>query len=244
MFSFLIVTINQNETTMSTSFKVLRKGVAAATIFSLLSFSSISQTSRINLLANAVTTNTNFGKANNTLEGYKKNLTGLQLGASFQAGITPMFSVVTEAYFMTKGGTLKSGNPLTGNKSVLRLYSAEIPVLARLQIGRVYINSGPYVAYTLGGRIKTEGTQTIPEKSTKLSFANSPEGFRRWEMGLQAGAGYVFEVKQTSLALDVRYGYGLTNISRDVERYNRALSLSLLFFKPLQKSPFGKKQGL
>ena len=229
---------------MSTSFKELRKGVAAATIFSLLSFSSFSQTSRINLLANAVTTNINYGKANNSLEPYKKNLTGLQLGASFQAGITPMFAIVTEAYFITKGGTLKRDNPLTGNKSTLRLYTAEIPVLARLQIGRGYINSGTYVAYTLGGRIKTVGTQTIPGKSTRLSFGNSPEGFKRWEMGLQAGAGYVFKVQQTHLALDLRYGYGFTNISRDVERYNRALSVSLLFFKPWKRNLFEKKQGI
>ena len=228
---------------MTPSFRACRNPVAIALLFSLLSFNASSQTTRLNLLVNAVTTNLNYGKTNSTLQPYKKNITGVQLGASFQAGITPMFSVVTETYFMMKGAALKTDNPITANKSTLRLYTAEIPVLARLQFGRVYINSGPYVAYTLTGRIKTEGSQTTPEKSTTLSFRNSPDGFKRWEMGVQAGAGYVFHVKKIHLALDVRYGYGLTNISRDLERYNRALNISVLVFKPWKKNPFGKKQS-
>ena len=229
---------------MRSSCITVTKSVTIAYILSILSFSSFSQTTRLNLLVNGVTTNLNYGKANNTLEPYKKNLTGLQLGASLQTGITPRFSVVTETYLIMRGGALKRDNPITGNKSTLRLYTAEIPVLARFQLGRLYINSGPYVAYTLAGRVKTAGSQAIPEKSTKLSFKNSPDGFKRWETGVQAGAGYLFDVKRTRFALDVRYGYGLTNISRDIERYNRALSLSLLVFNPWKKNPFEKKQDL
>jgi hypothetical protein len=227
---------------MTPSFKTCRKSMSTALLFSLLFFNSFSQTTRLNLLVNAVTTNLNYGKTNSMLEPYKKNITGLQFGASFQAGITPMFSVVTETYFMMKGAALKTDNPLTANKSTLRLYTAEIPVLARFQFGRVYINSGPYVAYALTGRIKTDGSQTIPEKSTTLSFSNSPDGFRRWEMGVQAGAGYLFHVKKTRLALDVRYDYGLTSISRGQERYNRTLNISVLVFKPWKKNPFGKSR--
>ncbi|MCW3074653.1 MAG: PorT family protein [Flaviaesturariibacter sp.] len=229
---------------MRSSCSTVTKPGAIALIFSILSLSSFSQTTRLNLLVNGVTTNLNYGKANSTLEPYKKNITGLQLGASLQAGITPRFSLVTETYFIMKGGALKRDNPITGNKSTLRLYTAEIPVLARFQLGRVYINSGLYVAYTLAGRVKTAGTQAIPEKSTKLLFKNSPDGFKRLETGVQAGAGYLFDVKQTRFALDVRYGYGLTNISREIERYNRSLSLSLLVFNPWKKNPLGKKPDL
>jgi hypothetical protein len=228
-------------TNLSGTWKI---SLATALIFSLLTVKSFSQTTRFNLLVNAVTTNFNYGKSNSTLQSYKKSITGVQLGASFQAGITPMFSIVTEAYFMMKGGRLKTDNPLTANKSTLRLYTAEIPLLARFQLGRVYINSGPYVAYTIAGHIKTDGSQAIPEKSVNVSFTNTADGFRRWEMGAQAGAGFVFHIKKFPLALDARYVYGLTNISRDIERYNRALNVSLLLFKPWKTNPFEKKRSL
>ena len=228
---------------MTQSLRTRKTSIAIALIFSFLSFNSFSQTTRFNILVNAVTTNFNYGKSNGDLQSYKKSFTGVQLGASFQAGITPMFSIVTETYFMMKGGKLKTDNPFTANKSTLRLYTAEMPVLARFQLGRVYINSGPYVAYTFGGHIKTDGSQTIPEKSTNISFTNTADGFKRWEMGAQAGAGYVFRIKKIHLTLDARYVYGLTNISRDIERYNRTLNISLLLFKPWKKNPFGRNKN-
>jgi hypothetical protein len=194
-----------------------------------LAMHSFAQTTRLNVLLNEVNTNFNYGSANNSLSPYKKTVAGIQAGLSFQAGITPTFSVVTEAYFTMKGGTLQTGNPLTTEKSTTRLYATELPVLARFQFGKVYLNSGPYAAYNFSGTLKTEGQEST-----------SP-AFNRWEMGLQAGVGYLFHIKKLPLALDVRYGYGLTNISQDVERYNRALTVSLLLFKPWKQNPFAKK---
>lgn len=227
---------------MTQTLTTSKKSIALALVFSFLAVNSFSQTNRFNLLVNGVTTNFYYGKSNSTLKSYKKNVTGVQVGASFQAGITPTFSIVTEAYFMMKGASLKADNPIVDSKSTLRLYTAELPVLARFKIGRVYINSGPYVAYTFAGRVKTEGSQTTAKSTTNISFANSPDGFRRWEMGVQAGAGYVFRIKKMQLALDARYAYGLTNISRDIERYNRALNISLVVFKPWKKNPFGRNK--
>ncbi|MEO8583818.1 MAG: porin family protein [Flavitalea sp.] len=227
---------------MTQTLRASKRTMAIALVFSLMAFDSYSQTTRFNLLANAVTTNFNYGKSNRALQSYKKNVAGVQLGASFQAGITPVFSIVAETYFMMKGGTLKTGNSFTVHQSTLRLYTAEMPVLARFQLGRLYLNSGPYVAYTFAGHVKTGGSQAIPEKSTNVSFANTANGFKRWEMGAQAGAGYVFRIKKFPLALDARYVYGLTNISREEERYNRALNISLLLFKPWKKNPFGTKE--
>ncbi|MES1226556.1 MAG: outer membrane beta-barrel protein, partial [Bacteroidota bacterium] len=105
----------------------------------------------------------------------------------------------------------------------------------------LYINSGPYISYTIAGRIKTDGSQAIPEKSTSVSFRDVSDGYKRWEMGVQAGAGYNFRIKKAILALDLRYGYGLTNISQDAERYNRAFNISVIAVKPWNKNPFEHK---
>jgi hypothetical protein len=153
-----------------------------------------------------------------------------------------MFSVVPELYLAIKGGILKENNPLTVNKSTLRLYTIEMPVLARLHCNKLYLNAGPYVGYTLSGRMKTEGSDAVSEASTKVSFGNTMNDFKRWDLGIQAGAGYNFTIKKTTLTLDARYGYGLTNISKDVERYNRLLNISLVVSRPHKKKQ-PEKQG-
>ncbi len=200
---------------------------AAIMLMLSLAFNSYSQTSKFSIAVNSLTTNFNYGNANAELKSYKKNYQGLQAGFSYQAGITPMFSVVPELYFAMKAGTLKANNPLTGGKSTLRVNSLELPVLARVHLNKLYINAGPYAGYNVGGRLKVAGSTTSGETSTKVTFGNTSADLKRWDFGFQAGAGYNFILKQSTLTLDVRYGYGLANISRDVERYNRMLNISL-----------------
>jgi len=206
-----------------------------------LSFSSFSQTSKFGISLNSLTTNFNYGASNNMLQSYKQNYKGLQAGFSYQAGITPMFSLVPELYFAMKGGTLKENNPLTGGKSTLRMGSLELPVLARVHFSNFYINAGPYVGYILSGRLKTEASQNVAETKTKVTFGSDMGSLKRWDAGLQAGAGYTFNMKKTSLTLDARYGYGLVNISNNVERYNRMLNISLVLSRISVKKHAEKK---
>jgi len=215
------------------------KSVKSVVVFTLLvsmAFNSYAQKSRFSIAINSLTTNFNYGKANAGLSSYKKNNQGLQAVFSYQAGITPMFSIVPEIYFAIKGGTLKENNPLTGAKSTLRINSLEMPVLARLHINKLYLNAGPYAGYNAGGRMKIYGTNSTAETITKLSFGNSPADFKRWDWGFQAGAGYNFNLKQSILTLDVRYGYGLVNVSQNVDRYNRMLNISVQVSRPGKKT--------
>ena len=211
------------------------KSFAVMTLFMTYSLMVSAQTNRFSISLNSLTTNFNYGEVNNALEDYKKNYKGLQAGFAYQVGITPSFSVVPELYFAMKGGILKEGNPLTVNKSTLRVYSMELPVLARFHFNKLYLNAGPYAAYNLGGRMKTDGSATIQETSIKVAFNSSSKGFERWDLGYQVGAGYNFKMKQSLLTLDVRYGHGLVSISRDVERYNRMLNISIQVSRPGKK---------
>ena len=187
------------------------------------------------LMVNVVSTNINYGGSNSSLDDYKKSNNGIQAGASFQAGITPGFSLVSELYFMRKGGKLKVNNPLTTNESSLRLNTIELPLLARFHFGKFYMNAGPSIAYTLSGDRK------INDKSTKLSFNNTIEGYKRFDAGIQAGGGVEFPFKQRRIALDIRYNYGLTNIAYNKEMYNRAVMISVHFSKPWKTNPLGRK---
>ncbi|WP_207494866.1 porin family protein [Aridibaculum aurantiacum] len=220
----------------------LIKSITAVLLFMTVSIISSAQSNRFSISLNSLTTNFNYGKSNTALEPYKKNYKGFQAGFSYQAGISPMFSVVPELYFAVKGGRLKENNPLTGSKSTLRVNSLEIPVLARLHCNKLYLNAGPYAGYNVGGRLKIDGTNTSPETTEKVSFGNSSADFKRWDFGFQAGAGYNFNLKQSVLTLDVRYGYGLVNFSRDIERYNRMLNISVQVSRPGRKTE-KHKQG-
>jgi hypothetical protein len=186
---------------MQSTFKTVKTLMAITLLFISLSITLFSQTSRFSLSINSLNTNFNYGKLNSSLQPNKKDFRGLQIGASYQAGISPMFSVVPELYFAMKGSILKENNPLTVNKSTLRLYTFEMPVLVRLHFNKLYINAGPYVDYILSGRIKTEGSEALPETSTKISFGNSMGDFKRWDFGIQAGAGYNFNIKRSVLTL-------------------------------------------
>ncbi|MFN8334259.1 MAG: porin family protein [Cyclobacteriaceae bacterium] len=201
----------------------------AGTLLLLTSFNLHAQESHIAVLLNMVNSKLNYGTLNKSLNDYRKDVRGLQAGLSWQASVSNRFSVVSEAYFIRKGGRLQSGNPLTDVGSTLKLYSVEVPVLARVHAGRWYFNAGPYTNYILSGKSIT------PEATRKISFAENGNGYKRWEAGVQAGAGFQFRIKRARMAVDVRYSHGLSSISRYTDIYNRTLNVSIVAFKPLKK---------
>ena len=189
----------------------------------------------LDLMVNVVSTNLNYGSANSALADYKKSVSGIQAGMSFQAGITYRFSLVSDLYFIRKGGKLETNNQLSFNESTLRFYTIELPVLARFHFGKLYMNAGPSIAYNLKGTSKIDGL------TTDLSFNDSSEGFKRFDAGIQVGGGYMFQIKEKRLALDIRYNYGLTNISHSKEMYNRGIMISMNYSKPWKTNPLGRK---
>ena len=48
----------------------------------------------LDLMINLVSTNLNYGASNSTLADHKKATNGIQAGVTYQAGITPAFSLV------------------------------------------------------------------------------------------------------------------------------------------------------
>lgn len=189
----------------------------------------------LDLMVNVTSTSINYGNKNHSLSDFKKPSNGIQAGATFQAGITPAFSLVSEVYFIRKGGELKTGNPLTTTEWTLRMNSIELPVLARLHAGRLYANAGPSLAFNLSGKREIDG------KAEKVKFNKAESGYKRFDAGIQVGGGLMFPVKSKVLAIDVRYVYGLTNISRSSEVYNRTLMISVHYSQLWKTNPLGRK---
>lgn len=190
----------------------------------------------LDLVLNLVGTNFHYGKSNDALSDYKKAVLGAQIGVSMQAGVTPHFSVVSEFYFFMKGAELGVNNPFNGNNNTIRLYTLELPVLARVHLGRFHLNAGPSIAYNF------YGSQKIESNTSDLTFGDVSGGFKRWEASIQMGGGYRFHTKRKVVLLDVRYNDGLTNISYDREIYNQSLIISLHFAKPWKTNPLARKR--
>lgn len=213
----------------------LKLTAVIATGMLLSGLQSFGQTTYLDPVVNLVGTNFNYGNGNASVKDYKKSVLGVQVGATFQAGITKHFSLVPEFYFMSKGGKLKENNPFNGKETTTHLYSLELPVLARLHLGQVYLNAGPSIAYNIAG------TNKIDNSSKDIAFNNTTVGFKRWDAGIQAGGGFEFPFKQKRVAIDLRYNYGLTNISNGQEAYNRSFILSIHFSRAWKKNPLQSK---
>ncbi len=177
------------------------------------------------LLFNIVTTTVDAGPGTGAWWDPKESTRGLQFGVSAQFGLTRHVSFVNELYFLVKGGPADlSSYPVTG-KHNYRFRTLEMPALARIHFGRFHLNVGPSLSYTLAAKLKTEnGSMSLP-------FGTSAGQFKRFDAGLQFGAGYRFKGRHRDLVLDVRYSHGLTNIASGQEMYNRYLNISLQFVR-------------
>src|SRR5690606_19084909 len=111
-------------------------------------------------LLNLVNNNLNYGSENSSVAGYKKQSVGLQAGVSVQRVMSSNFSILSEFYYIRKGGKLKVNNPLTSTEVAYRFNSLELPVLARVHLGRVHVNAGPSIAYNISGSERTEDVTT------------------------------------------------------------------------------------
>lgn len=186
-------------------------------------------------LLNIVATNLAYKDESSGLNDYDKSILGVQLGVSFQAGVSPQFSFVPELYVIMKGGKLETGNPIYGSSVTYRFYQVELPLLARFHAGRFHINVGPSIAYNV------HGTQRSQLATVNLDFNNSTLGFKRWEVSVQMGGGYTFQTRKRRITLDVRYNLGLTDVSSGREMYNRGFIISLHASKAWKTNPLAIK---
>jgi hypothetical protein len=122
--------------------------------------------------------------------------------------------------------------------TTIRLNTLETPLLARIHLGRLYLNAGPYIAYNISG------TNKIESESKDIKFENLSDGFKRWETGVQVGSGFEFPLKNKRIAIDLRYNHGLTNISYGQEMYNRSFIVSVHFSQAWKNNPFARNKNM
>ncbi|MFK7770929.1 MAG: porin family protein [Saprospiraceae bacterium] len=161
---------------------------------------------------------------------YKRG-TGILIGLIGEFGVNENLSVVAELNLQQKGNKSTSEFDFFGistNSEVKSTFNfIEVPVLLRFTTGedlRFYGNVGPYLAYAVGGKVKSEITVAGETESGdgKIMFGDEPENymgddfyvddtFNRLDLGVYVGAGVQAPMGPGALIVDARFGLSLTD---------------------------------
>lgn len=161
---------------------------------------------------------------------------GLNLGASFGlVGLGPV-QLVAEAYYRRKGGrgdieefqqAAAAGQPVE-----VGLDYVEVPVLARVDLGRIggrlfpYVQGGPAFGWNLECSVEVVNGESANDCADLTE--NFSETLQDYETGLILGAGTDIHLwGGAGLNLDVRYTQGVTRVTDDADLKNRSLTFML-----------------
>jgi hypothetical protein len=174
---------------------------------------------------------------------------GFLFGAGFNLPLDAdgFFSIQPELLYIQKGFGLKGTDTSTGYTVTFdtdnHFNYLELPVLAKISFGsetiKGYVNAGPSIGYALSG--KTKGTATIQGQSQNIDEKADLSAGNRADFGLQFGGGIGFQAGPGSILLDLRYGYGLSNLEKessgsssgDNKSQNRVIAVSVGYAIPL-----------
>ncbi len=159
----------------------------------------------------------------------QSSVNGFTLGGVLEIGITDNIFIQPEAVFLQKGSELNTS--ITGLKTNVNYL--DIPILLKVklinaQLLELNLLGGPSFGLALNGEETTVGGQTID-----VNFGGE-NGLKRFDLGINAGGGIAIRLGSISVFGDVRYLFGVSNISEDANREikNKGLNLSVgLMFK-------------
>lgn len=175
---------------------------------------------------------------------------GLIFGANYNAELSDAMSIDVSATYKQSGTkeTFESSDSYSGVTSSLE-YSQTIsldyldisPSLSFNLFDAMVLSVGPYLAFAVGGKVKTEITQTISgtgtsddgstttteEESIDFGDGDDDDGIKAIDFGLNIGATYSIN---DAISINAGYSMGLTNliyIDSDTEDYYDSINEDL-----------------
>lgn len=133
---------------------------------------------------------------------------GIYVGVPIELKFSKLFAFQIEPSFIQKGYKYFYGSR---SYSVANINYLELPIFLKLLIGeKIQFNivAGSSAAVAIGGGIKTPSSPT-----QLLDFKNG--NYNRYDFCLQTGTGLKIPVKKRAIIIDIRYCYGLYDISKE-----------------------------
>lgn len=135
-------------------------------------------------------------------------LVGFNAAGFVEIPLNSVVSIQPELGFTTKGSEVRYDNFFAEGSTKFRLSYIEAPVLLRFNITRGFnIHAGPYVAYLVDARIKSEDANGATIDEDELN----EDDLERIDFGLAAGLGFEFG----GFGVGARYNYGLTTVGKE-----------------------------
>ena len=153
---------------------------------------------------------------------------GLQFGAVANFAVSELVSIQPELLFIQKGFKMGDSDAYIKGKSNY----IEVPVLAKISFGseqvKGFVTGGPTAGYLVSGKSSIKFGDN--EVNTDYEFEDEDN---RMEFGASFGVGLAYGLGAGALNLDVRYGFGLTNLyeveSGESKSKNRVLGVSVAY---------------
>lgn len=148
--------------------------------------------------------------------------TGAQFGAVVNFEVSEILSVQPEILYSQRGyqaNPVFHENSSNGSASVnSRMNFLEVPVLAKFSFGvesiKGFVTAGPSVSYFMNGKMKYAFDGKEEEEDYEFNDYVNGIKANRLDIGANVGAGMAFALGTGALNLDVRYGLGLSDISK------------------------------
>jgi hypothetical protein len=155
---------------------------------------------------------------------------GMQFGLVIEKDLIAVLDLRIEALY-TQKGSKQTSDALTGlgvTYDVNSVYNYfEIPIMAKIKLGPVYVTAGPYFAYALSGDIET----TIAGVTATEAVDFATDGINKFDYGVTAGLGAQFGIGPLAAFAEVRGAMGMANMydvpTADEFMKNMGLALSV-----------------
>lgn len=167
----------------------------------------------------------------------QKSAIGLTASVPVEFQFNQLLGLQTELGFIQKGERSEFGNGSYSSRVTLNFI--ELPVVGRLSFGKglkMVISFGPFGGFALNGKVKYSGSNT-PGQSVGIDFEK--DDVSRVDAGLLMGLGIKGPVANGYFTLDVRYAYGLIDVSTESQNsfqvHNKGLNMMVGFLIPVNK---------
>lgn len=205
------------------------KKLFVAAFFALFAVASFAQ----------VSWNAKAGINMSTLSGIKdgdmKMKVGYQFGVGMEYAFNDTWAIQPSLLFITKGAKAEESEDGETYSETYNPMYLQLPIMAAVRFKvsdgmNLVINAGPYLAYGIGGKVKSEYSYEGESESEKANIFGDGEDeldAERFDFGL--GAGVTAEFGKFFVGIDGQFG--LTQLLKDVEDdynpKNTTISLSV-----------------
>ena len=157
----------------------------------------------------------------------QETINGFTLGAVLEIGLSDNIFIQPEAMFVQKGSQFQVLNE--DNK--FNVNYLDIPILLKIKL----INSNLFNINLLGGPsfgLALNGEETTGNETIDINFGGE-NGLKRFDLGINAGGGVGINLGSIGVFGDIRYLFGVSDISdtnnREIKNKGLNISVGLMF---------------